>query len=166
VTPRDYGLAILYLPVPPGFDRVCGYPGSARFVSFHWSVAEDRLLYEDKAICGIGDWEGYLLYLQQPKVEQLLRGFSLGTNQDKARHALVLDRLITALYVGHRLDVRRFLDTQQRPEEHPTQERVFRGTVRPQSEFSRRLCPLDPPRPFLDKWEQLQAMRRWIAAYL
>lgn len=153
MTPREYALAVLYLPVPPRFDKVCGYPGSARFVTFHWSASRDWLIYDDNLIRGCGEWEGYLLYIQQPKVEQLLRGFSLGSSQDKARHALVLDRLIPAVYVGHRQDVQRFLEAVQ----PKSLDRLQRGESCPSTNDGRQL---------VDKWEQLQEIRRWIALNL
>lgn len=114
--PQRYRLLGLGLPLPPQFERHCGYPGAKRYVAFYWAPKRIDPLYEDGASRGIGSGWPWLLFMSYSAVQKALFPFHLGSRDREAAHWLVLSRQDRTLWAGYRTDVQDFLrDTQSSP---------------------------------------------------
>jgi hypothetical protein len=113
------GLTLLMVPVPPMLEKVIGYNGEARFVSFYWTPAGDEAYYDDGQRASTGEWQGYLSYIQHPTVHPLLSPYHLGSSDSEAQHALILDRQERKLYAASIKEAGAFL-SQQWPKLKPT----------------------------------------------
>ena len=101
------------LEVPPHFERVVGYAGSCRYVSFH-VAAHSALVVEDGESVQVGHhgplavWSGHLA------VWPALTGAGVNWAGREAlgdpEHRIVLDRTERRLYAGLAADVRTLLD--------------------------------------------------------
>jgi len=106
------GLTPLKAPVPPMLEKAIGYNGDARFVSFHWTPGGDEAFYDDGWRGGIGNWQGYLAFIQHPTVHPMIAQYNLGSSDREAQQSLILDRQTRKLYVSSRRDTQSFLDQQ------------------------------------------------------
>jgi hypothetical protein len=114
--PKSYRLVELGLPLPPQFERHCGYPGAKRCVAFYWTVNRKEPMYEDGASRGIGTNWPWQLFMSYAAVQKALFPFHLGSSDKEAAHWLLLSRENRTLWVGYRPDVQDFLrDTQSSP---------------------------------------------------
>jgi hypothetical protein len=118
------GLTSLRVPVPPMLEQALGYPGSARFVSFHWTPSGDEADYDDGQRSGTGNWQGFLAFVQHPIVHPFLTDYDLGSSESDARHALILDRHERKLSIASITDADTFLAQQwpKLPAVHLTRE--------------------------------------------
>jgi hypothetical protein len=66
------GLTPLNVPVPPALAIAIGYTGEARYVAFQWTPYGDEAEYFDGRRSSIGNWQGFLAYIQHPAVSPLL----------------------------------------------------------------------------------------------
>jgi hypothetical protein len=109
-------------PVPPMLATAMGYPGDARFVSFHWMHQEVEVEYSDGRMNAIASYYTYFLYIQHPAVKPHLKAYDIGfPHQSEATHALILDREKLELYIAPVNEAEAFLtqQQQQRPIQQP-----------------------------------------------
>jgi hypothetical protein len=112
------GLTPLNAPVPPMLAKATGYTGEARFVSFHWTPYGDETDYSDGRVSATGNWQAFLAYIQHPAISPLLNGYNLGSSDNEAHHALILDREKLAVFIAPVKEAEKFLQKQW-PEEPP-----------------------------------------------
>jgi hypothetical protein len=112
------GLTPLNAPVPPMLAKAIGYTGEARFVSFQWTPYGDETDYSDGRVSATGNWQAFLAYIQHPAISPHLKDYDFGSSESEAKHALILDRENTAVYVAPVKEAEKFL-TKQWPEEPP-----------------------------------------------
>ncbi len=123
-SPKEYRLVRLELPVPPQFERHCGYPGAKRYVAFYWSRDGSEIRYEDGVSSGTGEPWPWGLFLSYPAVQKALFPFQLGASETEATHWLLLSRQNRTLWIGHRDDVQAFLRDAQ-PVSRPDDQRFL-----------------------------------------
>lgn len=112
-------LRLLPLPCPPQLAEAVGYRGASRFVAFAWSPAGDEAIYDDGYASGTGEWTAYLAFVCHPVVRPLLADAQLGSSDREASHWLLADLAEGRLYLGPRLEVRRFLRAANAPATPP-----------------------------------------------
>src|ERR687896_2600038 len=94
------GLTPLPAPVPPILAQAIGYTGDARYVAFNWTPYGDEAEYFDGRSSATGNWQAFLAYIQHPAVSPHLNDYDFGSSESEAKHALILDRENTAVYVA------------------------------------------------------------------
>lgn len=112
-------LRLLPLSCPPMLAEAVGYRGASRFVAFAWSPAGDEAIYDDGYASGTGEWTAYLAFVCHPVVRPLLADAQLGSSDREASHWLLADLAEGRLYLGPRLEVRRFLRAANAPATPP-----------------------------------------------
>ena len=98
--------------------KATGYTGEARFVSFHWTPYGDETDYSDGRVSATGNWQAFLAYIQYPAISPLLNGYNLGSSDNEAHHALILDREKLAVFIAPVKEAEKSLQ-KQLPEEPP-----------------------------------------------
>ena len=114
-TKKFAGLTPLIAPVPPMLAKAMGYSGDARYVSFHWTPAGDEAYYSDGHSGGTGEWQGFLAYVHHPAVSPYLGEYDLGSSDNEAKHALILDREKLELFIAPVKEAEKFLMEQWPP---------------------------------------------------
>ena len=110
------GVTPLKAPVPPMLAKAIGYTGNARYVAFKWTPAGDEAEYSDGRMSATGNWQAFLAYIQHPAVSPLLRDYDLGSSDSEAKHALILDQAILALFMARVKEAEQFLHEQWPPQ--------------------------------------------------
>ncbi len=88
------------VPVPPMLEEAIGYNGPARFVAFSWTPYGDEAEYNDGCNAGTGAWDGFLAFVQHPRIQPAVRRFHFGSSEEEAQHTLLLDRDKRELFVA------------------------------------------------------------------
>jgi hypothetical protein len=110
------GLIPLEIPVPPMLSKAISYTGEARYVSFQWTPYGDEADYSDGRLSGTGNWQGFIAYIQHPVVSPFLKEYDLGSSDNKASHALILDRNKLEVMIAPVKEARVFLSEQWPPQ--------------------------------------------------
>ncbi|MGA7828616.1 MAG: hypothetical protein WCA04_13190 [Geobacteraceae bacterium] len=111
------GMTLLFLPVPPMFEKCLGYSGEGRFVAFFWEHFDELCFHDDHLNNGTLDAVSWRLFVQHPFVRLHLYSFDFGSADFPARHWLLLDRHVRRFYVGERELVEAFLEAEACPAE-------------------------------------------------
>ena len=109
------GITSLNAPVPPMLATAIGYKGYARYVSFQWTPYGDEVEYSDGRMSSTGNWQAFLAYIQHPAVSPFLEDYDLGSSENEAEHALILDQAILEVFITPVKDAEKFL-TEQWPQ--------------------------------------------------
>jgi hypothetical protein len=102
-------LAKVPLPAPPILAAALGYEGRARFVSAHYSVLGDELLWSDGEWTRRGDGFAWRAFTGHPYTAPLLADYTLDEPPDGEGHHLIIDRCRHTLYVAASDDARLFM---------------------------------------------------------
>ena len=112
------GFTPLNVPVPPMLTKAIGYRGEARFVSFQWTPYGDETDYSDGRVQATGNWQAFLAFIHHPAVSPHLKDYHLGSSDNEAKHALILDQKELVLFVAPVKEAEKFL-SEQWPKEPP-----------------------------------------------
>ena len=110
------GLTPLRIPAPPMLSKVIGYTGEARYVSFQWTPYGDEADYSDGRVSATGNWQAFLAYIQHAAVSPFLKAYDLGSSDNEARHALILDRHKLNIMIAPVKEAQTFLSAQWPPQ--------------------------------------------------
>jgi hypothetical protein len=102
------------LPVPPGFERLCGYAGEHRYVAVFWGGG-DELYYTDGCLTATGDHMGYLTLMHHAVGWSYFHPYRFGSSDEPAEHYLLMDTVERVFYVGSARQVESFLRETQMP---------------------------------------------------
>ena len=96
----------------PGIDRLLGYFGNARYVAFRYEPRAQDVIWHDERTFGIGTggWQHF-----SDEVEPLsdLYGVNLGSDNRRAEHVLVCDRVRHIAYFAPQRTAEQFLATRR-----------------------------------------------------
>jgi hypothetical protein len=106
--PEQEGLIPLPIPVPPSLEGVLGYGGEARYLALWWVADADEAMWSDGRTTTDG-WQGFLAYVQHPKVGPYLEPYDLVSSEEPAAYYLLLDLVGRQAYIGTARQVTRFL---------------------------------------------------------
>ncbi len=134
--PEQEGLIPLPIPVPPSLAGALGYGGEAQYLAIWWEAAGweaagDEPMWSDGRTTTNGWWQGFLAYVQHPRVEPYLAPYDLGSSEEPAAHYLLLDLVERQAYIGTAGQVTRFLrDYTPRPDLSPEQVEMLSQVMR------------------------------------
>ena len=134
--PGQEGLIPLPIPVPPSLAGALGYGGEAQYLAIWWEAAGweapgDEAMWSDGRTTTVGWWQGFLAYVQHPRVEPYLEPYDLGSSEEPAAHYLLLDLVERQAYIGTAGQVTRFLhDYTPRPDITPEQVEMLTQVMR------------------------------------
>jgi hypothetical protein len=115
--PEQEGLIPLPIPVPPSLAGALGYGGEARYLAIWWKAAADEAMWSDGRTTTDGWWQGFLAYVQHPRVEPYLEPYDLISSEEPEAYYLLLDLVERQAYIGTARQVTRFLhDYTPRPD--------------------------------------------------
>lgn len=110
------GLTLLFLPVPPMFEKSVGYYGRSRFAAFFWGLCDELCFLDDSLDSGTLDSAGWLVFTEHPFVRLHFQSYDFGSAELPARHCLLLDREQRHFHVGTREAIEAFLEKEANPE--------------------------------------------------
>lgn len=154
------------VPLPPQLAETFGYPGQARYVSFHWIPEGDEVLYDDGRMSGTGASWAFLSYRRHRAVEPLLTSWNLGYSDVDAEHCLIIDRAAGRASVAPLAKAQPFLLAQHppppplTPEQRAEAEQKLKEIIDQVREQHVRIDPQEIARRMT---EQRQAMARMIS---
>lgn len=107
-------LTLLTIPVPPEplLEQAIGYNGKARFFATWWQPAGDEAMVSDGVMSAIGQWMGYLAYVEHARVYPELTNYELGASDCPAEYWLIVDRLERKAFVTQPAAAQKFLASQ------------------------------------------------------
>jgi hypothetical protein len=129
--PEQEGLIPLPIPVPPSLAGALGYGGEARYLAIWWKADADEAMWSDGRTTTDGWWQGFLAYVQHPRVEPYLEPYDLVSSEEPAAYYLLLDLVERRAYIGTARQVTKFLhDYTPRPDLTPEQGEMLTQVMR------------------------------------
>jgi hypothetical protein len=129
--PEQEGLIPLPIPLPPFVEGALGYGGEARYLAIWWKADADEAIWSDGRTTTDGWWQGFLAYVQHPRVEPYLEPYDLVSSEEPAAYYLLLDLVDRQAYIGTARQVTRFLrDYTPRPDLTPEQGEMLTQVMR------------------------------------
>jgi hypothetical protein len=163
-------LESLNIPVPPMLVKAIGYKGKERFISFKWTPYGDEVEYSDGRLTAMGNWQAYLAYIQHPAISPLLTGYELGSSENEAKHALILDRVRQKIFVATVKEAEKFLSDQWPPE--PTlrmsqEEHIAKISIALKNISQPRDIDIEEiQRGIQDQYRMIEDMLKWLDKFL
>jgi hypothetical protein len=160
----------LKVPVPPMLAQALGYNGEARYVSFQWTPYGDEADYADGRLSGTGNWQAFLAYIRHPVVSPYLKAYDLGSSDNEARHALILDRDKLEIMIAPVKEARAFLEAQWPPQ--PTIRMSKEEYLAMVSQALKKVKQPDEidieeiQRRIKEQYALVEDMQRWLDKYL
>jgi hypothetical protein len=103
----------------------------ARYLAIRWKAAADEAMWSDGRTTTDGWWQGFLAYVQHPRVEPYLEPYDLVSSEEPVAYYLLLDLVERQAYIGTARQVTRFLhDYTPRPDLAPEQEAMLTQVMR------------------------------------
>jgi hypothetical protein len=97
-------------------EEALGYARGARYFATWWQPEGDEAMISDGFVTAMGQWIGFLAYVEHPRIDPELSHYELGASDCPAQFWLVIDREDRKAYVARPADAQKFLVSQW-PEE-------------------------------------------------